>query len=376
MFLRRYRNPKIEIDQRQALHKKLSDKCKRCRICPHCGDYNGVTKRAGQTLKIVHEKYSKNQSLLEDFMKEFEAALKYNEQLRASLPKVQDDLNPIRVLGLLQRITDQDCELLDIADRPEHLLLTHLPVPPCCIRPSVEMDGVSGSSEGDITMKLIQIIEVNNVLRQGLDKGLAINNLMEHWDFLQIQCAMYINSELQVSPYNTRVPENRSGGFVQRLKGKQGRFRGNLSGKRVDFSARTVISPDPNLRIDEVGIPFAWQRQWRTRRWSTEHNIVMLRERVRNGMSRHPGANFVKFAAGGMQYLKYGDRRKIASELRFGDIVERHLLHGGDILCSTVSRVYTRCPSWRTRRVSCRVELYVSTSACVRRTTQISTAMR
>ncbi len=41
-------------------------------------------------------------------------------------------------------------------------------------------------------------------------------------------------------------------GFVQRLKGKQGRFRGNLSGKRVDYTARTVISPDPNLRIDEV----------------------------------------------------------------------------------------------------------------------------
>ena len=41
-------------------------------------------------------------------------------------------------------------------------------------------------------------------------------------------------------------------GFAQRLKGKQGRFRGNLSGKRVDFSGRTVISPDPNMRIDEV----------------------------------------------------------------------------------------------------------------------------
>ena len=41
-------------------------------------------------------------------------------------------------------------------------------------------------------------------------------------------------------------------GFVQRLKGKQGRFRGNLSGKRVDFSSRTVISPDPCLRIDQV----------------------------------------------------------------------------------------------------------------------------
>ena len=42
---------------------------------------------------------------------------------------------------------------------------------------------------------------------------------------------------------------------MQRLKGKQGRFRGNLSGKRVDFSGRTVISPDPNLAINEVRVP-------------------------------------------------------------------------------------------------------------------------
>ena len=83
------------------------------------------------------------------------------------LGRIQDDLNPIRVLGLLKKISPTDCELLDVADRPEHLILTHLPVPPVCIRPSVEMDGVAGSNEDDITMKLIQIIEVNNVLRQG-----------------------------------------------------------------------------------------------------------------------------------------------------------------------------------------------------------------
>jgi len=331
LFLKRYRNPRLEITQRRALYKKLAEKCKRCRTCPHCGDYNGVTKRAGQTLKIVHEKYSKNPKLLEEFMKEFETALKYNEQLRTSLPRVQDDLNPIRVLGILQRITDSDCELLDIADRPEHLLLTHLPVPPCCIRPSVEMDGVSGSNEDDITMKLIQIIEVNNVLRQGLEKGLAINNLMENWDFLQIQCAMYINSELPGLSLQYQGPGKPLRGFVQRLKGKQGRFRGNLSGKRVDFSARTVISPDPNLRIDEVGVPIHIARTMTYPEVVNRHNIVMLRERVRNGMSKHPGANFVKFATGGMQYLKYGDRRKIASELKYGDIVERHL-HDGDIL--------------------------------------------
>ena len=112
---------------------------------------------------------------------------------------------------------------------PEHLIVTHLAVPPVCIRPSVEMES-AGSNEDDITMKLMQIIEVNNVLRQGLEKGLAITNLMENWDFLQLQCALYINSELPGIPQAYQTPGKPLRGFVQRLKGKQGRFRGNLSG--------------------------------------------------------------------------------------------------------------------------------------------------
>jgi DNA-directed RNA polymerase III subunit RPC1 len=79
-------------------------------------------------------------------------------------------------------------------------------------------------------------------------------HVQESWDFLQVQTAMYINSELPGMPmaFQSGKPLR---GFVQRLKGKQGRFRGNLSGKRVDFSGRTVISPDPNLRINEVAVP-------------------------------------------------------------------------------------------------------------------------
>ena len=75
--------------------------------------------------------------------------------------------------------------------------------------------------------------------------------IIEDWDFLQLQCALYINSELSGIPPSMQ-PKKFTRGLTQRLKGKQGRFRGNLSGKRVDFSGRTVISPDPNLRIDQV----------------------------------------------------------------------------------------------------------------------------
>ena len=68
--------------------------------------------------------------------------------------QVGDDLNPLRVQGLFQRISAEDCQLLDLPWRPEHLLMTHVPVPPVCIRPSVEMDTGAGTNEDDLTIKL------------------------------------------------------------------------------------------------------------------------------------------------------------------------------------------------------------------------------
>ncbi|KXZ56345.1 hypothetical protein GPECTOR_1g305 [Gonium pectorale] len=179
-------------------------------------------------------------------------ALQYNDQLRPHLHRLADDLHPLRVRALFEAIPDTDLDLLDIQGRPEDLIVTHIAVPPVAIRPSVEMDGAS--NEDDITVKLMQIIDVNNVLRQGLEKGLPIGNLMENWDFLQVQAAMLINSDLPGLPAQFQMPGRPLRGFVQRLKGKQGRFRGNLSGKRVDFSGRTVISPDPNLQIYQVAL--------------------------------------------------------------------------------------------------------------------------
>lgn len=120
-------------------------------------------------------------------------------------------------------------------------------------------------------------------------------------------------------------------GFVQRLKGKQGRFRGNLSGKRVDFSGRTVISPDPNLRIDEVAVPERVAKILTFPERVTAHNIEGLRQAVRNGTDVHPGANYV--ARGEVKkYLKFGNRNAIADNLAIGDVVERHVIDGDIVL--------------------------------------------
>lgn len=122
---------------------------------------------------------------------------------------------------------------------PVDLLLTRIPVPPVCIRPSVVTETRAGSNEDDLTVKLTEIMLINDVLMKHKHDGAPMKTVAETWDHLQIQCALYINSELNGLPPDLQ-PKKFLRSFTQRLKGKQGRFRGNLSGKRVDFSGRTV----------------------------------------------------------------------------------------------------------------------------------------
>jgi DNA-directed RNA polymerase III subunit RPC1 len=117
------------------------------------------------------------------------------------------------------------------------------------------------------------------------------------------------------------------------LKGKQGRFRGNLSGKRVDFSGRTVISPDPNLRIDEVAVPEKVACRLTYPERVTIYNIEMLKTMVRRGSDAVGGANMVTAGSTGLKKMvREQNRIALADGLRVGDIVERHLIDGDIVL--------------------------------------------
>lgn len=166
--------------------------------------------------------------------------------------------------------------------------------------------------------------------------------LQEQWEFLQLSVAMYINSELPGVP--SQVGQKPIRGFCQRLKGKQGRFRGNLSGKRVDFSGRTVISPDPNLRIDEVAVPERVAKILTYPERVTSFNIDRLRKAVRNGCDIHPGANYVTAGNNGFKkYLKFGNRGTITDGLKYGDIVERHIVDGDIVLFNRQPSLHKVC---------------------------------
>eukprot|EP00794_Sanderia_malayensis_P012251 gene12251-13513_t len=337
-FLHQLQKPGLTSLQKKGILKKIQETCKKTPKCKDCGEINGTVKKVG-LLKIIHEKFKTSRKVVDpqitNFHLSFEEAIAYNKELAPLVNKAQVMLNPLKVQTLFQSIVDEDCQLLGMSPadgRPEDLILTRILVPPACIRPSVISDLQAGSNEDDITMKLTEIIFLNDVIQKHRSTGAKIQMIMEDWDFLQLQCALYINSELSGIPLNMQ-PKKPIRGFCQRLKGKQGRFRGNLSGKRVDFSGRTVISPDPNLRIDQVAVPIHVAKVLTFPERVTQTNMELMKKLVMNGADNHPGANFVEQTKEGVKkFLKYGNRKFIAKDLRYGDIVERHMMDGDIVL--------------------------------------------
>ncbi|KAF9991179.1 hypothetical protein BGZ75_002806 [Mortierella antarctica] len=358
-YIRKLRAPNLENLTRKTVVKNVNDKCKKVVYCPYCEATNGAVKKVG-ALRIVHEKFRAKRALdeYEQFKSTFNNAIAAAPDMKPHIGKAHEDMNPLRVLNLFKAISDEDCELLGMnpdVGRPEMYLWQNISVPPVCIRPSVQQDGAS--NEDDITVKLTEVIFTNAHMQAGLNEGIAIHNLMEQWDFLQLSVAMYINSE-QPGISNLQ-PGKPVRGFCQRLKGKQGRFRGNLSGKRVDFSGRTVISPDPNLRIDQVAVPELVAKNLTYPERVTSHNITRLRNAITNGTEVHPGANYVTLGSSNMKKsLKFGNRTQIAAEIQVGDLVERHLNDGDVVLFNrqpslhklSIMAHYAKIRPWRTFR--------------------------
>ncbi|KAJ3099768.1 hypothetical protein HK100_004836 [Physocladia obscura] len=309
----------------------------------------GTVKKVG-ALKIMHEKFSKKKGEEEaEFRASFETITSMDPSLKSHAQKAQENLSPLTVLKLLERITDQDCEVLGldpVNGRPELFIWTALPVPPVCIRPSIGQE--DASNEDDITILVSDIIQINTVIRAIMVEGFPATKLMEHWDYLQLQVAMFVTSDLPGIPTK----------LLSRLKGKHGRFRGNLSGKRVDFSGRTVIGPDPNLRIDQVAVPERIAKVLTYPERVTDYNIERLKENVINGTEKHPGATYITLANGSKRFLKYGDRKKLANELRVGDMVQRHLQDDDIVLFNrqpslhklSIMAHFVKVRPWRTLR--------------------------
>lgn len=213
---------------------------------------------------------------------------------------------------------------------PSWMILTVLPVPPPPVRPSISVDGGAMRGEDDLTYKLAEIIRANSSLRKFEEEGAPAHVINEFEQLLQWHIATYMDNDLPGQPQALQKSGRPVKSIRARLKGKEGRLRGNLMGKRVDFSARTVITGDPNLALDEVGVPFSIARTLTYPERVTPYNIQYLQELVRNGPNEYPGARYVVRDTGDRIDLRYNKRAD--TFLQYGWIVERHLKDGDIVL--------------------------------------------
>ena len=255
-------------------------------------------------------------------------------------------LTPEIVIKIFRRISDEDVEFMGFSpvfSRPDWMVCQVLAIPPPAVRPSVKMDG-SQRSEDDITHIIVNIIKANTTLQDKINEG-APANVVDGWHMmLQYYVATQVNNNI---PGCAPVAQ-RSGrplkSIQERLNGKQGRVRGNLMGKRVDFSARSVITPDPNLSIRELGVPLKIAKNITKPVVVNDRNKKFLLRLVRSGPDEYPGAKILERKTGESISLRYADRANII--LNNGDIVHRHMMDGDAILFNrqpTLHRMSMMC---------------------------------
>ena len=236
------------------------------------------------------------------------------------------------VLRLFRRITDEDVDFMGLSRywcRPDWMICTVLSIPPPQVRPSVVQDN-NQRSEDDLTHKLFDIIKTNITLKQKIDANANKNIIDEYTNVLQYHIATLVDNQIPgVAPSAQRSGRPLKS-IQQRLGSKEGRIRYNIQGKRVEFSARSVITPDPNLSISELGVPMKIAMNLTIPDKVTRFNREQMYKFVQNGADTYPGAKTLVRKDGRMISLKHVNRKEIV--LHLGDTVNRHIMDGDIIL--------------------------------------------
>jgi DNA-directed RNA polymerase II subunit RPB1 len=241
-------------------------------------------------------------------------------------------ITPEMTIKIFKRITDDDINFMGFSStwsRPEWMVCQVLAVPPPAVRPSVKHDAQQ-RSEDDLSYILINIIKTNKTLQEKIQNN-APENIIDDWTII---LQYYIASQIDNKMPGSMPVQQRSGrplkSLKDRLNGKSGRMRSNLMAKRVDFSARSVITADPNISIRELGIPMKIAKNITRPVIVNERNIRFLYQLIANGPDVYPGAKILERKTGENITLKYDDRKSIV--LNNGDIVHRHIMDGDIVI--------------------------------------------
>jgi DNA-directed RNA polymerase II subunit RPB1 len=236
------------------------------------------------------------------------------------------------VLRLFRRITDEDVDFMGLNRywcRPDWMICSVMPIPPPQVRPSVIQDN-NQRSEDDLTHKLFEIINTNNTLQDKINNNANKNIIDDQYAVLQYHVATLVDNQIPgVAPSAQRSGRPLKS-IQQRLGSKEGRIRYNIQGKRVEFSGRSVITPDPNISIEEIGVPIKIAMNLTVPERVTKFNRNKMYKLIQNGSEVYPGAKTIVRKDGRMISLKHVNTKEIV--LHFGDIVNRHLMDGDPIL--------------------------------------------
>lgn len=254
------------------------------------------------------------------------------DQKKQKGKKVRQPLEVEYVLRLFRQITDDDVDFMGLSRhwcRPDWMICTVLPIPPPQVRPSVVQDN-NQRSEDDLTHKLSDIIKSNNKLQEQINKNGTRHMIDEHTALLQYHIATLVDNKIPgVAPSAQRGGRPLKS-LQQRIGSKEGRVRYNIQGKRVEQSARSVITGDPNISIAEVGVPMKIAMNLTRPEKVTDFNRDRLYKYVQNGADVFPGAKSIVRKDGRMISLKHVNTKEIV--LYNGDTVNRHLMDGDIIL--------------------------------------------
>ena len=241
-------------------------------------------------------------------------------------------ITPEMTIKIFKRMTDDDINFMGFSStwaRPEWMVCQVLAVPPPAVRPSVKHDAQQ-RSEDDLSYILINIIKTNKTLQEKIQNN-APENIIDDWTII---LQYYIASQIDNKMPGSMPVQQRSGrplkSLKDRLNGKSGRMRSNLMAKRVDFSARSVITADPNISIRELGIPMKIAKNITRPVVVNDRNIRFLYQLIANGPDVYPGAKILERKTGENITLKYDDRKSIV--LHNGDIVHRHIMDGDIVI--------------------------------------------
>ena len=238
------------------------------------------------------------------------------------------------IYRIFSRITDEDSNLLGFPrsiNRPENLICKVFPVPPPAVRPSVRND-TGQRCEDDLTHKLCDIVKTNNTLKKKIEKGVNSEQI-DYWGILlQYHISTFIDNKIPGIPPAKQRTGRPLRSLSERLKSKEGRIRGNLMGKRVDFSARSVITPDPCISINELGVPLKIAMNLTYPEKVNKYNKAKLTKLIENGPDNYPGAKYIRKANQDYRTIRLKNLDIDTISIEDNDIVDRHMMNGDFVL--------------------------------------------